>query len=67
MPTTEKTSVKEVKSNVGNRYQVVDSLPLTDRQPNRKDKSKLRTILKNIHQPSTRVMARLISNSRVCI
>ena len=52
---------------VGDRYKVVDSILPTDRWPNRKDKLGLRAILKNVHWSLTRAMARLVSNSRVCI
>ena len=53
--------------NARDRYKVVNSLPPTDGQPNRKDKSRLRTILKNVHRSLTRAIARLVSDSRVCI
>jgi len=53
--------------NARDKYKVVNGLPPIDGQPNRKDKSRLRIILKNIHQSLTRAMARLVSDSRVCI
>jgi len=53
--------------NAWDRYKVVNGLPPADRRPNRKDKSRPRTILKNVHQSLTRAMARLVSDSGVCI
>jgi len=35
--------------NARDKYKVVNSLPPTDGWPNRKDESRLRIILKNVH------------------
>jgi len=38
-----------------------------NRQPDRKDESGFGTIFKDVYQSLTRAMARLVSDSRVCI
>ena len=53
--------------NARDRYKIVNSLLPIDRWPNRKDEPRLRTILMNVHRSSTRTIARLVSDSRVCI
>jgi len=58
---------ERIELNAWDRYKVVNGLPPADRWPNRKDESRLRTIFKDVHRSSIRAMARLVSDSGVCI
>ena len=59
--------IRELNQMLGDWYQIVNSLPSTNRQSDRKNKLRTRTILENIHWLSSGAMARLVSNGRVCI